>query len=224
MGNLFSRGTVLPIIDFPYLRKHDVEQFRIYASEFINDEQIRISEKIHGSQAIYLRNKDGEVAVSSKGIIKSDLTIEEDRGNVYWQAARNMRIFEMLESLYRDRYVQLFGEVVPVQKRFSYGFTQPHVLFFKLIVDGEIQKLEEIPDAIKENWVPLLYQGKYNLDAIVPLCENLKHESVSGKKLHIAEGGVVAPIQPRQSQENFDLQLKIISKAYAKVEDDEAIS
>jgi hypothetical protein len=70
----------------------------------------------------------------------------------------------------------------------------------------------------------ILREGKFDLETIVPLCENLKHESISGKKLHIAEGGVVVPSEPRRTKEQFDLQLKIISKAYAKVEDDEAIS
>jgi RNA ligase (TIGR02306 family) len=218
------KGQVKIIIDFPYLVKHDVEQFRIYADEFIENEPIRIFEKIHGSQAIYLKNKDGEIAVSSKGIIRGGLTIEENSGNVYWQAALGMGIFELLDSLYSDRYVQLFGELIPVQKGFSYGYEKPHVLFFKVVVDGEILSYEEIPKEIKQNWVPLLYEGKFNLETIVPLCENLKHESVSGKKLHIAEGGVVVPIKPRRTKEQFDLQLKIISKAYAKVEDDEAIS
>jgi hypothetical protein len=32
------------------------------------------------------------------------------------------------------------------------------------------------------------------------------------------------PVVPRRSAEGFDLQLKVISKAYAKVEDEEAIS
>jgi RNA ligase (TIGR02306 family) len=50
------KGQVKIIIDFPYLTKHDAEQFRIYADEFVEGEAIRIFEKIHGSQAIYLKN------------------------------------------------------------------------------------------------------------------------------------------------------------------------
>jgi hypothetical protein len=56
------------------------------------------------------------------------------------------------------------------------------------------------------------------------LCEKIKRETVSGKEIHISEGGVVTPFQPRFSKDRFDLQLKIISKAYAKVEDEDAIS
>jgi molybdopterin-binding protein len=77
---------------------------------------------------------------------------------------------------------------------------------------------------MRTNWVPLLYEGAFNIDKIVPFCEKLKYETVSGRQLHIAEGGVIVPVVPRRSAERFDLQLKVISKAYAKVEDEEAIS
>jgi RNA ligase (TIGR02306 family) len=217
-------GIVTLMFDFPCLKRHDVEQFRIYAEEFIAGETVRVWEKIHGSQVIYLCNKEGKIAVTSKGIIRHGLTIEESSDNTYWMAARNLKIFELLESLYGDRDVQLFGEVIPVQKGYSYGFTQPQALFFKVVVDGRILPYEEVSEEIRANWVPLLYEGEFDVEKIVPLCEQLKFETVSGRRLHIAEGGVIAPVQPRRTAEGFDLQLKIISKAYAKVEDEEAIS
>ena len=217
-------GEVKPTIDFPYLISHDVEQFRIYASEFILEEPVCVWEKIHGSQVVYLRNKEGEIAVTSKGMLKRGLTLKESPKNFYWTAARNLGVFELLESLFPSQYVQLFGEVVPIQKGFNYGFNKPHALFYKLVIDGQILAYQEVPEQIKANWVPLLYEGLYDLDEIVRLCEKIKHETVSGNKLHISEGGVIVPVQPRLSAEGFDLQLKIISKAYAKVEDDEAIA
>lgn len=126
--------------------------------------------------------------------------------------------------LFCDRDVQLFGEVVPVQKGYNYGFAKPHALFFKVVVDGCILSYEELPETIRATWVPLLYEGAFAIDKIVPLCENLDRETVSGQRLHIAEGSVIVPIQARRSAEGFDLQLKVISKAYAKVEDEDAIS
>jgi RNA ligase (TIGR02306 family) len=218
-------GRVKPSIEFDAtIMYHDVEQFRIYADEFTAGETIRIWEKVHGSQGIYIRNKKGGNAVSSKGIFKQGLVIEESDSNTYWTAAKNMKLFELLTELYPDNDVQIFGEVIPVQKGFSYGCDKPQILFFKLVVDGEIIVYEEVPQAIKDNWVPLLYEGEFDLTRIVPLCENMKRETVSGQNLHIAEGGVVAPIVPRLSSDGFDLQLKIISKAYAKVEDEDAIA
>lgn len=217
-------GITTLMLDFPFLMRHDVEQFRIYAEEFITGEPVRVWEKIHGSQVIYLRNKEGEIAVTSKGIIRHGLTIKESSDNTYWMAAQNLKIFELLESLFCHNDVQLFGEVVPVQKGYHYGFSKPHALFFKVAVDGSILPYEEVPEEIKANWVPLLYEGAFEIEKIVPLCEKLKSETVSGRQLHIAEGGVIVPVQPRRTKEGFDLQLKVISKAYAKVEDEEAIS
>ncbi len=217
-------GQVKPAIDLDRIMYHDVEQLRIYADEFTMGEPIRVWEKIHGSQGIYLRNKKGEIAVSSKGLFRQGLVIEETKGNTYWTAARNMGLFEVLAELYLDRDVQIFGEVIPVQKGFNYGYEEPRILFFKLVIDGEIIAYDNLPPAIKDNWVVLLYEGEFDLTKIVPLCENIKYETISGKKLHISEGGVIVPIVPRLSSEGFDLQLKIISKAYAKVEDEDAIS
>jgi RNA ligase (TIGR02306 family) len=219
------RGKIKPSIDFDAtIMYHDVEQFRIYEDEFTVGETIRIWEKIHGSQGIYIRNKKGETAVSSKGIFKQGLVLEESDSNTYWTAAKNMSLFDLLAEFYPDNDVQIFGEVIPVQKGFSYGYDRPRIIFFKLVVDGEIIVYEKVPQAIKDNWVPLLYEGEFDLTQIVPLCEKMKYETVSGQNLHIAEGGVVVPIVPRFSSDGFDLQLKIISKAYAKVEDEDAIA
>ena len=217
-------GEVEPLIDFIYTTKHDVEQFRIYADNFIPNESVRVTEKIHGSQVVYFRNKNGEIAVTSKGILQRGLSLKESPGNFYWTAGINLNIFEKLAALFPNKDVQIFGEVVPIQKGFNYGFNKPSALFYKLVVDGGILTYQEVPEEIKNNWVPILYEGGYDLDKIVKLCEKIKYETVSGNILHISEGGVVVPIEPRYSSEGFDLQLKIISKAYGKVEDDEAIS
>ncbi len=217
-------GEVRPVLDFAYVTKHDVEQFRIYADNFMPQESVIVTEKIHGSQVVYFRNKNGEIAVSSKGMLRRGLTLEQSNDNFYWNAGYNLNIFETLAVLFPDRDVQLFGEVVPIQKGFNYGFRKPSALFYKLVVDGRIFPYQEVPEKIKINWVPILYQGEYDLDKIVKLCEKIKYETVSGQKLHISEGGVIAPIAPRYSCEGFDLQLKIIAKAYAKIEDDEAFS
>ncbi|MGF1486143.1 MAG: RNA ligase (ATP) [Prochloraceae cyanobacterium] len=217
-------GEVKPILDFSYVTKHDVEQFRIYADNFIPKEPVLVTEKIHGSQVVYFRNKNGEIAVSSKGMLRRGLTLKESADNFYWTAGYNLNIFETLASLFPNNDVQIFGEVVPIQKGFNYGFDRPWALFYKLVVDGRIVPYQEVPEEIKINWIPILYQGEYDEYKIVKLCEKIKYETVSGKKLHISEGGVITPIAPRYSSEGFDLQLKIISKAYAKIEDDEAIS
>jgi RNA ligase (TIGR02306 family) len=216
-------GNVRRIGDWDFTT-HDVEQFWIYAEEFTPNEPVYVWEKIHGSQAMYMRTPTGEEVASSKGILKQGLTIEEAAGNTYWQAARNMKIFELIGKLYPDSLVQVFGEVVPVQRGFSYGYDRPHTLLFKVVVDGEIVPYDRVPSELQKHWVPLLYVGEFELDRIVPLCEKIKRETVSGREIHISEGGVVTPFQPRFSKDGFDLQLKIISKAYAKVEDEDAIS
>jgi RNA ligase (TIGR02306 family) len=203
-------------------RQHDVEQFRLYANEFKEGELVLATEKLHGSQINILRDADGQCLVTSKGMAGRDVSILEDAGNIYWRAVRNIQVFEKLGALLPDSNVQLFGEVIPCQGGYSYGQTVPTVKFFRMILDGKefsVNDLMEnkagdwlIKEFILENWVPVIYEGPYDVDKLVDASKGM--EQVSGKQLHIREGVVVSPVVPRLSSEGFPLFLKIINPKY----------
>ena len=236
-------GEVEPIAGISHVRHHDVEQFRLYANEFQEGEEVSASEKLHGSMLTAIRqansfNADGSIEfgkwlISSKGISKRDLAIKESAGNTYWQAFHNTDLATIFSVSSPGDEIQLFSEVLPVQKGFSYGQTKPTLKIFRLIINGRELEWDEIksyPDEPNENsmthgllapyLVPELYAGPFNEQLLTDLAKG--KETVSGKELHIKEGIVVRPKFNRRSKEGFPLFLKIINPKY--IDDDEAIN
>ncbi len=201
---------------------HDVEQFGIYQAEFVQGEEVLLTEKLHGSQGIYYRNPDGDWSVTSKGLSQRGLGLKASDGNSYWQAAHNMGLFAAVQALSLEGDLQIFGEVIPIQKGFSYGQSKVTVKIFKVVKNGEVQAYDHLEPWFREHFVPILYRGPYTLERLLPLKEGL--ETVSGKGLHIKEGAVLTPIRPRKNAEYHDLTVKLISEKYAKKETGDELS
>ncbi|MGL5076984.1 MAG: RNA ligase (ATP) [Waterburya sp.] len=220
--------------------QHDCEQFGIYADQFVEGEPVYLFEKIHGTQGVFIHHSDGTQQVSSKGLFKRDLCLKESDTNTYWRAAKNSGIFSYLSSIFQEKEVIAFGEVIPVQGGYNYGLdsNKPEIFVFRIIVNGkEIPyeeeaarscwfptksdcRLEELSTKIR--WVPLLKKDMFNRDRILKVGKKLQHSVLDENQ--IAEGIVVSPQYPRRASDGIPLYLKIISDKYAKVEDDEAIS
>jgi RNA ligase (TIGR02306 family) len=229
------------------ISQHDVEQFGIYASEFDPDEEVYLTEKLHGSQVNMALTPDGQFVLSSKGILSRSQVIIESDSNSYWRAARNCQIQEMLTHL-QEMYsrvvnsltktlplVQAIGEVIPVQGgAWTYGHDPSHpvVKLFDLRVDGESLSLEQLvhfSGVIGDEdhrplaqWVPFIASGKFSSFDFDHRCKGM--EQVSGKQLHIREGIVIRPVVPRRAKDGTRLLLKKINPAYAKKETDDEIS
>ncbi len=213
--SLLSKTTAL----FTY---HDVEQFGIYQNEFTNGEQVLVTEKLHGSQGVYYRNTNFDWIVTSKGLSQKGLGLRESAGNTYWQAAHHTDLLEAINQAFKHGEVQIFAEVLPIQKGFSYGFQKPTLRIFKVIHNGAILEYDTLPEWCKQHFVPILYRGAFDLEQILRLKEGL--ETVSGRGLHIREGVVLVPAQPRLNSDHHDLAVKLISEKYAKKETGEEIS
>jgi hypothetical protein len=216
----------------PFIGSHDCEQAGVYTNELIDGERIVITEKIHGSQLIYACNVDNdEELVSSKGLLKSQLKIEESPDNTYWKAVRNDKLFDMVKASFDSGVVQIFGEVIPVQKGYNYGQVEPTVRLFDIRHDGVSIPYDQVADCFKAIWVPVIYDGPVNLivkateypigfvkedkllpKEIVDLCQG--NELVSGKEVHIREGVVLRPYIDRLARDRTKLRLKIINPKY----------
>jgi RNA ligase (TIGR02306 family) len=213
-------GAVAPIGDESHFRRHDVERFRLYESEFVDGEEIMVTEKLHGSQGVYFRQADGQWVVTSKGLATKSLSILENDGNVYWQAAHAVGLFAHVDSLEPDVPVQIFAEVLKVQKGFDYGQTQPSLRIYRVLWNGEDVTFDAVDDFFKNLWVPIVFRGpcdKTKLEAFA-----VGDETVSGQSRHIREGVVISPVIPRASSEGFMLFVKLINPAYK--DDPEAFS
>lgn len=236
-------GELQAIDGVSHFFKHDVEQFRLYASEFKEGEHVFCTEKIDGSQINAVRqadsvNKDGSIKrgewlITSKGIGKKNFSIKESENNTYWQAFRNTDLDVIFSVASPGDEIQFFGEVIPVQKGFSYGQTKPTIKIFRLIINGkelnwdEIKSFPDMPDELSMTHgllspylVPELYSGPFDEKKLIELSKG--KETISGKELHIKEGIVVRPKFNRRTKEGFPLFLKIINPKY--VESGEEIS
>ena len=224
--------------DMPFIGSHDCEHANVYVNDLIDGERVVITEKIHGSQFILAHNVDtNETIVSSKGLLKNGLTIEESDDNTYWIASKNDDIINKIRKNFTNGVVQIFGEVVPVQSGYNYGQSKPTSRLFDIRHNGESIPYDMVADDFKSLWVPVVYDGTLNLDkkeviiysdsergihktridyllpkSIVDMCKG--NELVSGKQLHIREGVVLRPYIDRFAVDGTKLRLKIINPAY----------
>jgi RNA ligase (TIGR02306 family) len=215
-------GDVEPLGSRPHYTYHDLDQFGVYADEFTEGEEVIVTEKVHGSQGVYYRDPEGQWWVTSKGLSRRGLSIKPSASNSYWAAAGNMGLRAFAEVDYPTGELQVFGEVVPVQNGFSYGYSQPTLLIFKVVLDGVVQPYDSLPPWFQLNHAPVLYRGAFDMANVLVLKEGL--ETVSGRNLHIREGVVLSPATPRRNSEGKMLAVKLISKAYAKKETGEEVS
>lgn len=224
--------------DMPHIGNHDCEHANVYVNDLIPGERVVITEKVHGSQFILAHEIETEkTIVSSKGMLKSGLSLEDEEGNTYWVAAKNDNIISKIRNSFSEGVVQVFGEVIPVQKGYNYGQTKPTVRLFDVRVNGQSIPYDKVPGCLRELWVPIIYDGTLNLDSkeivlyedssrgirktkvdfilpkdVVDLCKG--NEMVSGKELHIREGVVLRPYIDRDAKDRTKLRLKIINPAY----------
>ena len=205
------------------LHGHDVETYNIHAGELAPGEAVVVSEKVHGSQAAYVRTREGRRLVTTKGRLKNGQFFSESAHNAYTRGAEKIKLFDLVDEEFAGENVQVFGEVVPAQKGFGYGMTESLVLLYRIDVNGRTLGWSEVPEAFRRHWVPVLYEGPFDIDTIRPLRDG--KETVSGKGLHIREGVVVTPATPRDSAHaasRFRLALKLINPKF--VEDVEAVN
>jgi RNA ligase (TIGR02306 family) len=224
--------------DMPFVGSHDCEHANVYVNDLVDGERVVITEKVHGSQFILAHNVDtNETIVSSKGLLKNGLTIEESETISYWIAAKNDDIIAKIRKNFTTGVVQVFGEVVPVQSGYSYGQTKPTSRLFDVRHNGESIPYDMVAEDFKNLWVPVVFDGVINLDkkevviysdpergihktridyllpkSIVDLCKGM--ELVSGKETHIREGVVLRPYVDRNAVDGTKLRLKIINPAY----------
>lgn len=208
-------GTLKP---YPYgllIANHRVNQFGTHGSKISDDDDVIITEKLHGSH-IVVTVYDGVVYISSKGLHAKMLHIlEESEFNIYWQAYHNSGLSNIITPPDNYDVLQLFGEVVPAQGgNWTYGFKKPTIRLFDVKINNTSV---EAPEEIKHLWVPTLYTGKKSGADFDTLRKG--KEQVSGEELHIREGVVMRPKNLKNS-----LFVKIINPKYAKKETGEELS
>jgi RNA ligase (TIGR02306 family) len=233
------------VVEMQRFVRHGVEQYGIFKNEFVLGEPVVATEKIHGSQISIMKDRYGKVAVTSKGRAEKNLVLRKypvskpfsGRGfcnkvkstlkwilnvegpiNEYWKVAIDTGIIDFInEEQFCGKEVQIFGEVIPFQKGFGYGFNnlQKRVFIFRLVI-GTVDQPYGCLDNL--NWVPLLYEGPYDPEKILPLANGM--ETISGHELHIREGLVLTPKVFRKTVKGVPLLVKILNKKYKSNDED----
>ena len=206
--------------------EYDVEAFKKFPRALEEGEEVLITEKIHGSNARYTF-QDGRMYVGTRKTWKLP---ESD--NVW---TRVLKEFPAIEEFCRTHPgYTVYGEVVPTQKGYDYGFTSQHPGFFAfdfMQPNGSFANLLDIPAEManpERDWnkehsynqipkVPVLFRGGFNLEAAKALAEGpstVKGNSAPGLR-HLREGCVVRPVNvDRYIRGLGRVHLKIVSNAF----------
>ena len=229
------------------LRWIEIENIKRYPDIFEPGEPVVATEKIHGSCCLVCYDADagtiggdgeptGATYVTSKGFGGKNLTLAEDKTNLYWRAAREHGLpfaAEGICGVLGARRVGLFGEVygkgvqdLHYGKDASRNESLGYVLFDIAVMDraGEVRWLShaeidklwsitlgEVGLIVTTPRAPVVYEGPYDYEALAKLAE--------GRSLldpgTIREGVVVRPVVERRSEVLGGRAIaKIVSEGY----------
>lgn len=210
--------------------KYDIENIKNHKNAFQENELVQISEKAHGSLAmfVYLPQApvDEQFVFSSKGLFARGVQIkdcDENKDNVWIKLAHQIGIHDKLKlahSLIGGDAVYIMGEVLGVQD-LKYGLKPGQLDFRCFDVYSGVSpqgrflndiELDELLKQIDLKRVEVLYRGPYSKEKVLEFTDG--YETTSGKQLHIREGVVVKPQVERQVHGLGRLVLKSVSNAY----------
>lgn len=207
--------------------KHDVEQFLIYADQFVEGERVIMTEKIHGVQTSCVL-EGSDLNVMSKGLsdnyMKFLITDENVKENLHLKTVLDMQLHDYMQihlGTLRQQdptvmKLQVVGELTPMQKGYNYGGIKRTIKIFDVVVikeDGPVHlNYDQVPDFYRNNWVPILYDGPYSKEVVLKYHKG--KETLSGKSAHIREGGVLKPYVMRRAEDGTRLVVKILNPDY----------
>lgn len=200
-----SRADDLPPGEWPrgYASKFDVEALKRYPDIFRSGEPVIVTEKIHGSNARYLFENDTFYIGSRTRWLKPN-------GSHPWKLAADND--PQIEGWCRTNVgTILYGEIYgPVQSLKYGGGSSVKFAAFAALRKGEWFGPADIHGI---QVVPILYQGPYGADIILPLAE--LDSSVPGAGAgHMREGIVIVPAIERRDEAIGRVALKHISNRY----------
>lgn len=191
--------------------EYDVEAYKNFVGAFTPDDQVVATEKIHGSNARFLWDGKRMYAGSRK------LWKAPTSNNVWRKCLEHNPWIEMWCRGHQD--YTLYGEVVPTQGGFDYGYRGGAVGFFVFDIrtpDGSWVSSDEARanTGNQLQWVPILYQGVFVESKLKELAEG--RSTVVGAS-NIREG-VVIKLRVEQPERIIRglgrLQLKIVGNGY----------
>ncbi len=193
---------------------YDVEGLRKYVDCLLPDEEIVLTEKVHGSNAAFCH--DGErLWVKSRNFYK-----KMDEDDPWWDIAIR---YDLINKLAKFPNKVFFGELYGSVKGFRYdceivaGAMHTKIGFFDIwdVKQGRYLDYDPFVDTVKEaglNQMPLLYRGVWLGKKIMyPYAEGMT--TLGGK--HIREGFVLRTVKERYEPKlDSRMQVKLVGEAY----------
>jgi RNA ligase (TIGR02306 family) len=190
---------------FGYTVKYDIENIQKYPDVFTTEDDVYVTEKLHGTMACIAYNKEldnpelleGKYFAYSKGLGGNNGLVfknnEKNQHVVYQKALlENIDALKKLVDLYNDS-VYVFGEIFGKGiQDLSYGLDKPTFRVFDVYVGNPSQgRWLNYQDMVNVNsiiaTVPTLYTGKFDKEVI----EKLRDEKSVLSPNQIKEGVVI---------------------------------
>jgi len=189
--------------------KYDVENFRRFNDILHNNEEVVVTEKIHGCNARFMWHNNRMWAGSRTNWKK------EDSKNLWWQALKQNSWIQEWCQLLPD-YV-LYGEVYGQVQNLKYGTKAGEVKFAAFDIWQNkcwlpYDQAQHLSNGIKNfQWVPLVYKGPFDIKLIYNFAE--QDSSIEGAS-HMREGVVIKSLEERNDAQVGRVQLKVVSNRY----------
>lgn len=222
---------------------YDLEGVGKYHRLLVPDEEVVLTEKIHGANASYFWD-NGALHARSRNLWKPRIVgegeFQMESTGWWWTAARNAGIEEAFTAHPEYQHLALYGEVYGHVQDLKYGLRSQHFILFDVWDTTARQWLSfdermAVAAAMGLRTVPVLYQGPWKTIATEAtdddgnvevrhklhpeMCAFAEGESVEAKSnggSNVREGFVVEPIEPRNDRRLGRVKLKWVGTGYAQ--------
>lgn len=188
---------------------YDVESAYNFVHLFTDGEEVVATEKVHGANGRWAC-VDGAMFCGSRTEWK-----RQDSKIAWWQAlSRHPEVEEFCKN---HPEITVYGELYGQVKKFPYDRLagKPGIIVFDLLRNGNWVDHDEAREIGKNlPWVPIIYRGPWNKEAIFALAEGKSELAKRANVDHIREGIVVRPLFERTNLEIGRTIIKIVSNGY----------
>lgn len=188
--------------------KYDIESFNKYNNIIAPNEEVVVTEKIHGCNARYCY-RDGRIYCGSRTNWK-----KQDEKSVWWKALKQNPWIEHFCKLFEEENLTLYGEVFGQVQNLRYGSSNNEFFFrcFDIWNGNRWLDFTQMRSLLREDIiVPILYTGPFD-ESLIRL-EAEKDSCIKNAKHH-REGVVIKPVKERWDDKLGRVILKLVGNRY----------
>jgi RNA ligase (TIGR02306 family) len=215
---------------FGHTIKYDIENIKKFPDVILHNEEVVITEKIHGTWTCFGYHSDVGKIITSKGLSAKGLAFklnDTNKNNLYIRTLKST-VTESGDILDKaisaigigTNSIYLLGETFGSNVQdLSYGSKTPAFRLFDVYINTPSQgrylntdEMIQFAELIGVETVPILYSGPYDSTLLTRFTSG--KETVSGLESNIREGIVVKPMKERRDTMLGRVIVKSISDNY----------